>query len=223
MATIQGPSKRGSIEKRALMEKMDGIFKTSPYKAKARDGSGDSIALEHRIGKDAGAPTIEELMKKLGLNDEYSAFAVSMQRKLKNDEENLEKVLTEKLRILRSKANHTVSSYRRRLEEFYGKYPSRPLLPMFAFVRTGEREDGLYIQGLLDAESHKLVIGEPEDDLLWCETVFQKTKSFADLNHRAELTAKALASLPGINKDLKFRAHRIGNGELPEKRIEFKG
>jgi hypothetical protein len=222
MASVQGPARKGSVEKKVLIEKMDKIFRTSPYKAKARDGSGEMITLEHRIGADGGHETTESLMKRLGLQEEYASYVIEMGKRIRNDEAQLKEVLDEKYRLFRSKVTHTVSGYRKRLELFYAKYP-RPLLPMFAFVPVGDKDNGLYFQGLLDAGTYKLVIGEPEDDCLWCETVFEKTKTFADLNKRAELTAKALTTFPGLNKDLKYRVARISQGELPEKRIEFKG
>lgn len=203
------------MEKKALLTKMDRLFRMSPSKHKAKDGSGEMITLEHRIGRDAGYFTTKDLMKKLGLEDEYADYVLDMQKKIR-DEERCREVLADKYKLLKSKVGRVVSDYRDYLEKFFGNYP-RPLLPMFAFVAVGDRDDGLYIQGLLDQTTLKLVIGEPEDDVLWCEKVFTKTKPSADLNARAEATAKALTSHPGLNKDLRFRVGLIAQGKLPEK------
>jgi len=199
---------------------MDRLFRISPAKVKAKDSSGELITIEHRIGKDAGYFTTEMLMDKLGLEEQYSEYVRDMQKKIR-DEDRLKEVLADKYKILRSKVTHVVSDYRAFLEKFYNNRV-RPLLPMFAFVPVGDKNDGLFIQGLLDSVTLKLVVGEPEDDVLWCEKIFTKTKPSADMNRRAEQTARALTTHPGLNKDLKFRVNLIAQGKLPEK-LGFSG
>jgi len=197
---------------------MDRLFRIPPVKAKARDGSNDVFTIEHRIGRDVGYFTRSHLMDKLGLEAEYRDYCKELNKKIHNTQHQKD-MEADRYRALKSKANRAVQDYRRYLENFYSKMSARPLIPMFAFVPVNEKEDGLYIQGLLSGgeDSYKLVIGDPSDDVLWCEVTFAQTKKFADLNKRAELTAKALISHPGLNKDLRYRIAAIAQGKMPEK------
>lgn len=208
-----GPSRKGAIEKKSLLGKIDRLFRISPVKVKAKDGSNELIPIEHRLGRDAGYFTGQDLMKKLDLENEFSEYVLDMQKKIR-DKDRLKEVLDDKYRLLKGKMNRVVSDYRKYLEQFYGNYP-RALLPMFAFVPVGEKMDGLYLQGLADDATLKLVAGDAEDATRWCETVFSKTKKWADLNARAESQAKALLALPGLNKDLKHRIQVIAQGKMP--------
>lgn len=194
---------------------MDRLFRITPAKVKAKDGSNEIIPIEHRLGRDAGYFTRRHLMDKLGLEQDYADYVTDMQKKIR-DQQRLKEICAGMHKVLKSKMNRVVSEYRRYLETFYGNYP-RPLLPMFAFVPVNDKEDGLFFQGLLDEASYKLVLGDPADDVAWCEITFSQTKKFADLNKRAENTAKALVSHPGLNKDLRYRIAAIAQGKLPEK------
>ncbi|MGH9388969.1 MAG: hypothetical protein ACRD1Z_05085, partial [Vicinamibacteria bacterium] len=122
----------------------------------------------------------------------------------------------------RDKMNGVIRKYRRYLETFYGNNPARPLLPMLAFVPISDKTDGLYFQGLLDADTLKLVVGEPEDEELYNETIFIRTKPQADLNARVKRASKVLSGMPGINKDIAHRAALLASGQVPD-RIEWKG
>lgn len=194
------------------MEKLDKLFRIPPVRVKARDGTSDQIVVEHRIGKEAGAFTADDLMSKLGFEDEYLKLVTDLEKKFR-DREKFKKLESKVYVGERAKMNRLIGKYRRHLETFYGNY-ERPLLPMFAFVPVSDKSDGLYLQGLLDAENFKLVVGDPQDDALWCETVFLKTKRHADLNARAKRTAKALISCPGVNKDLAHRMRLLADGEV---------
>jgi hypothetical protein len=193
---------------------MDSLFRISPTKAKAVDGSGEQIIIEHRVGKLAGAYTTVHLMDKLGLEEQYTEYVKEMQRKIR-DEDRLKEILAGKYRVLKSNVTRIVSDYRTYLEKFYANRP-RPLTPMFAFVPFDGKDDALFIQGLQDSATLKLVIGKAEDDAAWCEKLFTKTKPSADMNRRAEQSAKALLSHPGLEKDLRFRVGLIAQGKLPE-------
>src|SRR5262245_1951060 len=218
MPSVQGPLKEGSVEKKALLKKMDKLFRlTTAVRIKAKDGSNETITIEHRIGKDAGFFTREHLMEKLGLEADLQEFHHELEKKMKiHDKDRLKEMMREHHKALKGKCNRAVQDYRRYLESYYGNAP-RPLLPAFAFVPVNDKTDGLYIQCLLDESSLKLVIGEAADDVLWCEVTFSQTKKFADLNRRAESTAKALMSHPGLNKDLRHRIAAIADGRMPEK------
>lgn len=194
---------------------MDRLFRISPAKVKAKDGSNELITIEHRIGRDAGAFTSNDLMKKLGLEEQYAEYVLDMQKKIR-DEERCKEVLDDKYRLLKSSVNRVVQDYRAYLEKFYAGYP-RPLIPLFAFVPIGDREDGLFIQSLADLATYKLVVGDPEDHECWSEKVAVKTKPSHDMFVRAQQTAKALLSHPGLNKDLRFRAGLLAQGKMPEK------
>lgn len=216
MATVQGPAKKGSVEKKTLHERMDKLFRISPCKVTARDQSGDKITIEHRIGREAGFLTRFELMDKLGLEDQFVEFTKEMQKKVR-DEERLKEVCDDKYSVLKNKCSRAVQDYRKYLEGLYGNNPGRALLPMFAFVKVNDKDDGLFIQGLLEADTLKHLVGDPSDNLTWSETVFSATKRFADMNKRAENTAKALLLTPGLNKDLRNRAHSLAQGRMPDK------
>lgn len=213
-------AKRRETEKKSLLDKMDRLFRISPVKTKAQDSSGLTITVEHRIGKDAGVFTMRDLMEKLGLEQEHAEFMKDMLRQIKNPDERKE-VCDSHYNRQRARAQKVVSDYRKHLELFYGNY-ARPVLPAINFVHVSDDETGLYIQGIVDAVTYELLVGEPEDIYRWTETVFSKTKKWADLNKRAELQAKALMKCPGINKDIRHRLQAITQGELPDK-LGFSG
>ena len=216
MASIQGPAKKGSVEKKTLRERMDRLVRISPLKVTARDGSGDKITIEHRIGRDAGVLTRFELMDKLGLEDQFAEFVKEWQKKLRGDD-HFNQICDNEYSILKGRMNRAVQDYRKYLESLYGNYPNRSLLPMFAFVKVNDKDDGLFIQGLVDSSDFRHVIGDPVDNLAWSETVFVATKKFADQHKRAEMTARSPMLLPGLNKDLRQRASLIATGMSPDK------
>ena len=219
MGSIQGPERRGILEKNVLVSRINRLFKIDPVKVKARDSSSETILVEHRIGKEGGVYTANALMDKLGLEKEYYDYVSELEKKFK-DRKRFEALSTQFYRGQKDKMTRITGKYRRFLETFYGNYP-RPLLPMFAFVPVSDKTDGIYIQGLLDLDTLKLVVGTPDDDALWAETVFTKTKRFADLNQRARKTARALSAMPGINKDVSRRMLEIAQGNVPEHRLMF--
>ena len=220
MATVQKANKKVvDLEKKELLAKMSKLFQIPPVKVKAEDGSG-MVTVEHKIGKIGGYHTLRGIMEKLGLEAQHSEFIQDMIKQIKNIDER-KKVIDAHYVRQKSRANKMVSEYRKHLELFYGNY-SRPLTPAIAFVPVTDKEDGLYIQGLVTSENLDLVVGDPEDVYRWTETVFVKTKKWADLNHRAESQAKALMRHQGINKDLKQRLHAISQGNIPE-RLGFNG
>lgn len=203
-----------------MLAKLNKLFQISPVKVKAKDGSGDVVVVEHRIGKEGGALSSKDLMLKLGLEEEYAGMYRDLANKFKDRAKMLQ--LADRLYAGQlGKMRKIVQRYRSYLEQFYGAHP-RPLLPMFAFVPITDTTDGVYIQGLLDAESLKLVVGEPEDDALWNETIFTKTKTFADLNARAKRAARALMSHPNLNKDIAYRMEFISKGQVPDKLVYAK-
>lgn len=195
---------------------MDRLFRIPPMKARAKDGSNETIIIEHRIGRDAGFFTREHLMDKLGLEADYKDYCKELEKKIHNSDHKKE-MMTDRYKSLKSKCNRVVQDYRKYLERTYAGNSTRPLLPMFAFVPVDDKQDGLFLQGLLDEATYKLVLGDPQDDVAWCEVTFSQTKKFADLNKRAENTAKALVSHPGLSKELRYRIQAIANGKLPEK------
>lgn len=200
------------------MELMDDRFKISPVKVTPRDGSA-KITIEHRIGRDAGFLSRPQLMDLLGLEKEFGDYTLDMQKKFR-DKDQLKKILDEKYRILKGICSRVVDDYREKLEKFYGGYET-PLLPLFSFVPVTETEKGLYLLSLVRSSDFFHMVGDPADNLLYNETLFAATKKWADLNARAEKTARALMLLPGINKDLKQRAMLLSQGKMPEK-LEYK-
>jgi hypothetical protein len=220
MSTTQKPAKKEKdLEKKAMLAKMTKLFQIAPVKVKPENG-GPLVTIEHKIGKIGGYHTLRGLMEKLGLDAEHSEFVTDMLKQIKNSDER-KKVTDAHYVRQKSRANRVVSDYRRHLELFYGNMQI-PLLPAFQFVPVSDSEQGLYIQGLVTASNFDLVVGDPEDVYRWTETVFVKTKKWADLNHRAEAQAKALMRHPALNKDLRQRLHQISQGHIPEQ-LGFNG
>lgn len=219
MATLQKTKKLDELEKKDLLAKIDRLFKIAPVKVKAENGSG-MVTVEHKIGKVGGFHTLRSLMEKLGFEAQHSEFVQYMVKQIKNVDER-KKCIDQHYTAQKNRANRLCSEYKRHLEIFYGNYAT-PLTPAMAFVPVSEKEDALYIQALVVSETLDLVVGEAEDVYRWTEKIFTKTKQMADLNHRAEMQAKALMRHPAINKDLKQRLHAISQGNMPE-RLGFNG
>jgi hypothetical protein len=220
MSIAQKPAKKATdLEKKAMLAKMAKLFQIAPVKVKPENG-GPPVTVEHKIGKIGGYHTLRGLMDKLGLDAEHSQFVTDMIKQIKNSDER-KKVTDAHFNRQKNRATRVVSDYRRHLELFYGNMQT-PLLPAFQFVPVNDKEDGLYIQGLVTATTFDLVVGDPEDVYRWTETVFVKTKKWADLNHRAEAQAKALMRHPALNKDLRQRLHQISQGHIPEQ-LGFNG
>lgn len=220
MATIQKARKKlAELEKTELLAKMAKLFQIPPVKVKAENGSG-LVTIEHKIGKIGGYHTLRSLMEKLGFEAQHSEFVQDMIKQIKNLEER-KKVIDRNYTHMKKRANKLCNDYKRNLELFYGNYPT-PLIPAFAFVPVNDKEDALYIQALVTSETLDLVVGEPEDVYRWTEKIFTKTKQMADLNHRAEMQAKALMRHQGLNKDIKQRLHAISQGNVPD-RLGFNG
>lgn len=215
ISTKQSSNKRKDVEKKDLLARMDRLFRISPVKARLQDGSGTLIAVEHRMGKEAGFFTLRDLLEKLGFEQEHVEFTKDMLKQIKNPDDRKE-VCDAHYTRQKAKAQKLVSDYRKHLEAFYGNYP-RPVLPAFSFVPVRDAEMGLFVQGLVDANTYDVLVGEPEDIYRWTETVYSKTKKWADLNKRAEMQAKALMRFPGLNKDLQHRLRSITQGEIPPK------
>lgn len=221
MATMQKSIKKKTeeLEKKDLLAKLARLFQIPPAKVKAEDGSG-MVTVEHKIGRVGGFHTLRSLMEKLGFEAQHAEFIQDMIKQIKNIDER-KKLIDQDYIHQKSRVQRLVSEYKRHLELFYGNYPT-PLTPAFAFVPINDKEDALYIQGLVTAEKLDLVVGEPEDVYRWTEKIFSKTKKWADLNHRAETQAKALMRHQGLNKDLRQRLHAISQGNIPE-RLGFNG
>jgi hypothetical protein len=212
MSTVA--AKRKEVEKKDLLQRMDRLFRISPVKVETLDKS-QKITIEHRIGREAGFFTLRDLMEKLGLEQEHAEFIKDMLKQIKNPDERKQVCDAHYVRQ-KAKANKVVSEYRKHLEDFYGNYP-KPVLPAISFVPVNEGDSGLYIQGIVSPDTYELLVGEPEDIYRWTETVFSKTKKWADLNKRAELQAKALLRCPGITKEIQHRLKSITSGEIPQK------
>lgn len=216
MSTVQKSAKKAAelLEKKEMLKKMARLFQIAPVKVKPENG-GQPITVEHKIGRVGGYHTLRGLMEKMGLEAEHSEFIQDMLKHIKNTDER-NKVIDAHYVRQKNRANRLCSDYRRDLENFYGNYPT-PLLPLFQFVPIHENENAIFVQALVTASDFELVVGDPEDVYRWTETVFVKTKKWADLNHRAEAQAKALMKHPALNKDLRQRLHQISQGHIPER------
>jgi len=126
MSTIQKTKKLDELEKKDLLAKIDRLFKISPVKVKAENGSG-MVTVEHKIGKEGGYHTLRSLMEKLGFEAQHSEFVQYMVKQIKNVDER-KKCIDQHYTAQKNRANRLCSEYKRHLEIFYGNYPT-PLSP----------------------------------------------------------------------------------------------
>ena len=132
------------------IEKFNKLFKVAPVLLRVKDGS--VVTVCHRVGAIGGSYTIHRLAEILGYSRGFGR------------------------RIASVKVRYAVQAYRKHLASFYKK---QRLLPLFAFVRSGDSQE-LYLQGFADPKSSKLKVGAIRDGLLWCERILLTMKPWAD-------------------------------------------
>jgi len=191
-------------DRRSTLDKIDKLFRIPLVRVKAKDGSGDQIPIEHRIGSAAGWYPADSLMERLGFERQYADIC-SKERGRYTKSDNWEVVSNALYEDFRSKMGRIVTSYRKFLEEFYLNQP-RPLLPMFSFVRIGDKGRGLYIQGLRDTQTLTPVVYDKIDDVLsWADTQRGLTRKAHERYIQMHQTLKATLALPGVNKDIQHQ------------------
>lgn len=191
---------------------MDRLFRMpAPVRYRVKDGSGKILIVEHRLGRAAGAFQNGQLMKRTGLEKEYTDLLKKLQRKVTNTKE-FEDLSQSLWGTQKKKLGHMVRGYRDFLIKFYAV---QGVLPCMTYVPLDEHSNGLYIQALVDVDSFTLMAGEPEDAALWNEVTAIREKSHVNLYNRAIQCAKQLMKLPSVNKDLQHRMKLLTTGEIP--------
>lgn len=201
MTTLTKELKAKSGDRKTYVEKIDKLFRIPPTSVKAKDGSGEILTIEHRVGAAAGTYTAPQLMAKLGFEQKYADFCATERRRY-SDEKNWEIVQTVYYGYLRSQMYMALKHYRVFLGEMYAN-TARPLVPLMAFVPVGERRTGVYIQGFQDANSLKPLLFDKAADLLaWAEKEANSNRRSYRRYQVVQETLRASMTLPGINKDI---------------------
>ncbi len=178
---------------------------------KRKDGNGKAV-LEHRIGRSVTYHVKKSLMMKVGLEKEWREQVNYFRRKITVAKE-LQRLSDSLWTTQMKKLSSMVTGYRRFLTKFYER---QGLLPCMTYVPiNGQGELGLYIQALVDIRTFKLVAGEADDAALWNEVTAVREKSHVDMYQRAIDCAKALMTLPSVNKDIQYRMNLISRGQIP--------
>jgi hypothetical protein len=189
---------------------LDRFFRIAPVKYKAKDGSGRTVVVEHRIGRAAGHFTKNDLMLKTGLEQEYSEDCSQMARRIK-DRKSLRRWEKGEYTRQQGRMGRMVDSYRKFLAQFY---EVQGLVPRMVFV-PHDKDNIIFIQGLVNTGTHSLVAGEAEDTAAWTDATQRKNKPSHERYEESIAQAKALLRLPSINKDLEHRLRLLASGELP--------
>lgn len=191
---------------------MEKLFRTPPVKYKAKDGSGKRVIVEHRVGKVSGAFRKKDLLMRTKLEKEWTDLYAKYQKKIR-DRREFEKIMDGMWKTQCDKLQRMIRAYRVYLEKFYA---SQEAFPMFIYVPIDDMGTmGLYLQGLLDANSESLLVGKPEDAALWTEVTQIRTKPIKERNLMSLRVAKQLMKLPGVNKDIQHRMKMVTSGNLP--------
>ena len=184
-------------------------FHIPPTYVKAKDGSGRKFLVEHRIGKEAGSYSVQDIMKRLKIDDELHTICQEWQRTIRGNPKRLQQALRMERKRAEARSRNAVSAFSRHLAKHY---EDQGLKPLMSFVPTDEHESGVYIQGLVD-NTGTPVVGDAQDVALWSEQNYAGTRNAAIKNKEACVVARRLLNLPGVNDDLKERLNRVLSGE----------
>lgn len=207
--------KKGKIQ---TWEKVNKLFKVPTKSYPAKDGSSRHLMLEHRVGKAGGAYTLESLMDRLGLNDEWVELCQMFEKKLRRDPKTLQHLSDQIYKGRQSRLRSAIKTFRMKAEAFY---ETQGIKPLIAMVPISDKEEGLFIQAFVDLHTGALVAGDVSDAALWSETVATRCKPMVDQYRAAQQCAKKLLGRKDVNKDLAARLEQVVSGNLPPK-IEFK-
>lgn len=204
------------------MEKLDKLFRIGAVRMRAKDGSNRQLIVEHRVGRDAGCFRFEDLMSKSTLQDEYKKECVRFSRKFR-DKEDYEEVTEALYRDKCTVLRNGIRGFRTDIEKLYTAASIKPLM---TWIPTTEKksEDVFYIQAMVDVQTLKLAVGEPEDLMFYLWSTAKKTKSMAETYHESVDIAKVNSKLP-MSKDLAHQLDKIANGDVDDRPplLEFKG
>lgn len=217
-APKKGRSKKSVKPEMSLVDRLDKLFRIPPRTCEAKDGSGRSVIIEHRVGRAAGAFTSAQLMAKLGLDSEWIQSCSRMERRL-TDRKEFDDFSDRFYKTQKQKLSTAISGYRNKLEKFYR---TQGIKPVFTFVPISDKERGLYIQSFMDIQNQKLVQGDVADHSSSVKEVSDRTYPMAKKHEEMRRAAKQILTIKGVNKDIAARMERIVNGEAPQ-RLPFLG
>lgn len=191
---------------------IDKLFRIPPAKVRARDGSNRTITIEHRIGSALTYFTQENLLRRTGLEKEWSDSYKKLDSRLTNKKDLIE-VTDAMWGQAKQKLRRMISSTKKFWNAFYA---GQKTLVRSTFVPVDDKGTfGLFIQSLVDANTRALLVGEPEDLGLWNEVTAVREKAHVDNWNEAIMSAKQLLRLTTINKDLQNRMKLVASGDVP--------
>lgn len=191
---------------------MDKLFRIPPVRRTAKNGSGRVIVVEHRVGREAIFFTQEMLLRKTGLESEYSVRYRSLDRRITNKRE-LEDVAKSMWKSYKITLRNMIHAARK---HWNNVYEPQGAMVRATYVPVDEKGTlGFYIQGIVDAKTRELLVGDPEDVALWSEVTAIRERSHVNSWEDAMASAKALLKLPSINKDLQARMKLVLTGDVP--------
>lgn len=191
---------------------IDKMFRIPPAKVRARDGSNRTITVEHRIGSALTYFTQENLLRRTGLEKEWSDSYKKLDSRITNKKDLIE-VTDAMWGQAKQKLRRMISSTRKFWSGFYA---GQKALVRATFVPVDDKGTfGLFIQSLVDANTRALLVGEPEDLGLWNEVTAVREKAHVDNWNEAIMSAKQLLRLTTINKDLQNRMKLVASGDVP--------
>jgi len=132
-------------------------------KKRSKGKSRRTVIIEHRLGRDGGAYTDQQLFQKLGLESSLTSQHRKLIREDTYSEEALGELVLELKSAKKKKMKQWVGAYKTHLKKFYLPQNLRPIFTNLLMVRDGEIVSALFIQGLIELDTHELVVGEPED------------------------------------------------------------
>lgn len=191
---------------------LDRLFRIAPIKYRAKDGSGKVLIVEHRLGRAAGFFTDVQLLKRTGLEKEYSDMLRKLQRKITNSQE-FESLSESLWATQKRKLSNMMRGFKKMMASFYASQDATPCMTYVPVDDQGTM--GFYIQALVDSSSYSLLAGEPEDAGLWNEVTAVREQSHVNLYDRAIKAAKQLMRLPSVNKDIQHRMKLLCSGDIP--------
>jgi hypothetical protein len=191
---------------------IDKLFRMPPAKVRARDGSNRTITIEHRIGSALTYFTQENLLRRTGLEKEWSDSYKKLDSRLTNKKDLIE-VTDAMWGQAKQKLRRMISSTKKFWNAFYA---GQKVIVRSTFVPVDDKGTfGLFIQSLVDANTRALLVGEPEDLGLWNEVTAVREKAHVDNWNEAIMSAKQLLRLTTINKDLQNRMKLVASGDVP--------
>lgn len=172
---------------------------------------GQKIVCEVRMGWKGGAITRDEAFKLIGYEKRYFDRAMMYEKKFgagspmsKEAADNVEDKLWNQLSRLfpqvRGRLNHLLKGDK--------------VETMAAFVPLAIKGgNAFFVQGLMDIESGKPVLGDPNDWALWAEATATFTKPMKDRYDAAIVVAKHVLKLPHVSKEVQQRMSMVVDGE----------